>query len=73
MDIKHTLNTKQNEIRCFNIISKENKKNFGLKCGRLLLMKNSDGKAAGKIKCSRCGAIYEIKDGYMNLIDRGGK
>ncbi len=64
---------KSDEIRCFNIITNKKDRRYGLQCNRLLLKKNSKGKVSGEIKCSQCGAKYEIIDGKIILIDRGDK
>jgi len=56
------------DIRCKNIISRQSDKRFGLTCNRFLMEVNSRGEAAGKIKCPRCGAIYEIKKGELILL-----
>ena len=69
MDIKKTVEDSK-DIRCFNIVSNESDKRFGLECGRLLLKKNSLGNVAGEIKCNRCNAIYDIKDKNIILIER---
>jgi len=69
MEVKQNImNT--NDVKCFNIVSNPDDKRFGLECGRLLLKKNSAGKVAGEIKCNRCHALYDIKDGKINLIER---
>jgi len=60
----------EHEIRCFNIISDKRDKRFGLQCNRLLLKTNSKGRAAGQIKCPRCGALYEIINNKIKLIKR---
>lgn len=65
-----TKSTNSNDVKCFNIIGNERDRRFGLECGRLLLKKNSEGKVAAQIKCSRCGALYDIKNGNVILINR---
>lgn len=55
-------------IRCYNIIKDKHDRRFGLECNRLLMRRNSDGKAAGEIKCPICGALYDIKDDKIFLI-----
>lgn len=63
---KRLLN-KTSEIRCFNIISNEKDKHYGLSCNRLLLKKNSEGNVSGEIVCPVCKAKYEIKNDYLIL------
>lgn len=58
---------KTHEIRCFNIVTNPRDSRYGLECTRLLICVNSDGDAAGSIKCPRCGALYEMKNGYIYL------
>lgn len=67
--MEYSKKIKSNEIRCFNIIHNERDNRFGLECKRLLLCKNSNQKAAGEIKCPRCGAYYEIIDNKIKLIN----
>lgn len=55
-------------IRCFNVIGK-NEKKLGLTCNFRLLDRNSVGQVAGRIKCKKCGAIYEITNDYMYLVE----
>jgi len=69
MEVKKKANG--NDIKCFNIISNTNDKKFGQECAKLLLKKNSVGKVAGQIKCSRCHALYDIKNDDIILIERG--
>jgi len=59
------------DVKCFNIISKQTDRKFGEECGRLLLKKNSIGKVEGEIKCNRCSALYDIRNGKIYLIERG--
>lgn len=73
MIIKRRIQEKKHSVKCFNIISKERDPKIGMECERKLLNKNSDGKVAGEIKCLRCGAIYDIKDGELILINQGEK
>lgn len=63
-EIKHM------DVKCFNIISDPNDKRFGQECGKLLFRKNSEGMAAGQIKCNRCKALYDIKDNEIIFIER---
>ncbi len=70
MEVKEKINTEKRVVRCFNIISREKDPKFGLKCKNTLIYKNSVGEVAGEIKCIRCGAIYEMIDGYLKLIKR---
>jgi len=65
--------SRDDEIRCFNIISNEKDLRFGQRCNRLLLRKNADGQVAGNIKCVCCGAQYEIIRNEIKLISRGDK
>lgn len=61
------------QIRCFNIIDNQKDPKFGMNCERLLLCTNSSGDAAGYIKCGRCGAYYELKDGFIHLTKKKSK
>lgn len=58
------------EVKCFNVISNEKDPRFGLQCNRLLICKNSEGEVSGEIKCPRCGALYDIRNGEIYLIQR---
>ena len=73
MDIKKKISTKSRAVRCFNIISDESDPKFGMECERKLLHKNSIGIVAGEIKCLRCGALYDIKEDDLILINSGEK
>ena len=73
MILKKKINEKTRVVRCFNIISEESDPKFGLECERKLLHKNSEGNVAGEIKCLRCHAIYDIKNGDLILINSGEK
>lgn len=57
-------------IRCFNMITDERSARFGLTCNKRLIDKNSEGQVAGEIKCPRCGAVYEIKNNVIYLLER---
>ena len=70
MDVNKKL-PKDKDIRCFNIISNKKDKQYGEKCGRLLIKRNSKSNVAGQVKCGRCKAIYEIVDNKIKLITRG--
>jgi hypothetical protein len=58
------------QIRCFGIVMHPKDRKYKQTCGHLLMKPNSEGDAAAQIKCpaKRCGAVYEIKDGYITLI-----
>ena len=58
------------EIRCFNVISNEKDKKYGLTCDQLLIKKNSLDEVAGEIKCKVCKAKYEIIQSEIILIER---
>ena len=73
MILKRKIQTKKKAVRCFNIISRERDSKFGMECERTLLLKNSNGDVAGEIKCLRCGAIYDIKNDELILINSGEK
>ncbi len=73
MILKRKIQTKIEAIRCFNIVSKGHDPKIGLECERRLLNKNSNGEVAGEIKCLRCGAIYDIKNNELILINNGEK
>jgi len=70
MEVKEKIASHQVVIRCINIISKETDIKYGEKCNQRLLHKNSNGDVAGEIKCPRCKALYEIRDGFLILIER---
>jgi len=73
MIIKKKIQEKIKAVRCFNIISNDGDPKFGMECERKLLYKNSQGEVAGEIKCLRCGAVYDIKNGELILINSGEK
>lgn len=73
MILKKKIKTKALAIKCFNIISNEGDPKFGMECERKLLHKNSQGEVAGEIKCMRCGALYDIKNGELILLNIGEK
>jgi len=73
MILKKKIQTKIRAIKCFNIISNEHDPKFGMECERKLLYKNSNGEVAGEIKCLRCGALYDIKNNELVLINSGEK
>jgi len=60
-------------IRCISIISKEKDYFFGQPCNRLLISRNDFGEVAGRIRCPRCGTIYEITNEKMKIIKEGDK
>ena len=72
MILQRQITKEQTEIRCISAITKDNDKKFGEKCGKLLLKVNSRGRAAGEIQCSRCHALYEIKNMVLILKNIGG-
>lgn len=63
--------TYQDEIRCVALITDEKAVRFGQPCNRLLMVRNADGVAAGRIKCPRCGALWEVGKNKMKLITGG--
>ena len=73
MILKKKIQTKTRRIKCFNIISDEHDPKFGMECERTLLYKNSEGEAAAEIKCLRCDALYDIKNGELILLNSGEK
>jgi hypothetical protein len=73
MILKKKIQEKSIVVRCFNIISDDQDPKFGMECERKLLHKNSDGQVAGEIKCLRCHAVYDIKNGDLILINSGDK
>jgi|GEM_PF-6886329 len=72
-DLKQEIKSSHKSVYCFNIINNSKSARYGLKCGRLLLKKNSSGEAAAQIKCPICKALYDIKDNRQILISRGDK
>ena len=77
MILKKRIRKEETQIRCFNIIIKDRDKKAGEKCNARLLDKNSLGEVAGRIKCPRCNALFEIANNYIYLIrvddKKGGK
>lgn len=71
MILKKRIRDSETQIRCWNIIIKDKDKRAGEKCNARLLDKNSLGQVAGRIKCHRCNAVFEIANGYMYLIKTG--
>lgn len=59
-----------NRVRCYYLIMKQSDRHFGTQCNNMLMQANRNGEVAGKVKCSRCKAVYEFVDGKQILIKR---
>lgn len=64
---KKKLDENTDEIRCFHYIGSASDRQYGQRCDRLLMKKNSRNEAAGEVQCGRCKALYELVDGYIIL------
>ncbi len=73
MILQRLITKDQTEIRCISPITKEKDKKFGEQCDKLLMKVNSRNRAAGEIQCSRCHALYEIKNMVLILKNIGGE
>lgn len=73
MEIVEKLSRNQKAVRCFSFIGNERDKMYGLRCNKILIYRNSTGQVAGEIKCTRCGAIYDITDNKMILVRKETK
>ena len=55
-----TLDIKNPEIRCINIIDNIQNKHYGQPCNRMIAKRNSKGQIAGNFNCRHCKTKYEV-------------
>ena len=60
-------------IRCYQIVTDENKSRYGQECGHRLAKKNSKGEIAGQFVCRHCKILYEAVDNKLNMIGKWNK